>query len=105
MKSISESRISSPRKKLFANEDNVYNIIVTDDDYLPRQSTVRILNKISEQLNINFNIIEAEDGIDTINHVYHAWKSGAKISLILSDQNMNFMYGTNSAEIIKEVIR
>jgi hypothetical protein len=55
-------------------------------------------------MGIKSNIIEAEDGLETIYFVYKAMKMGCKISLIFSDENMNFLCGIKSAEIIKDII-
>lgn len=80
-----------------------FNIIVADDDLFPRQSTIRVINKLSEELNISINIIEAEDGADTIYTYYKSAVHGIVIHLILSDENMDFINGSKSAEIISQI--
>ena len=54
-------------------------------------------------MQINFNILEAEDGIETLYFLYKAAFVGAKISLVLSDQNMSFMNGIRSSILLKEI--
>lgn len=83
---------------------NFINVIVTDDEVFTRQSTVRILHNISNELNIKINIIEAEDGLETIYLIYKAAIQGIRISMIFSDENMNFINGTRSSEIILEIL-
>jgi response regulator RpfG family c-di-GMP phosphodiesterase len=80
------------------------NIIVTDDEIFTRLSTVRTLKNIGNLLNINLNILEAEDGVETTYLVYKAANMGIKISFIFSDECMNFMNGLRSSNIIKELI-
>lgn len=86
------------------NDLTTFNIIVVDDEILTRLSTIRTLKIIFKTLNLNVNIIEAEDGIETIFYVYKSCCNGYKISLILSDENMNFMNGIRSSAIIKEIL-
>lgn len=83
-------------------ERGVINIIVTDDEVFTRQSTVRMINSVCKSMKIKINIIEAEDGVETINLVYKALLQGHKISLIFSDENMNFISGINSSNIIRD---
>jgi hypothetical protein len=63
---------------IFNPENTSYNIIISDDEILPRQFTVRVIKKLSRELNINFNIIEVEDGLETIYIVYYFLKTGQK---------------------------
>ena len=70
---------------------------------MTRQSTIRILKNAGLKLKKNFNIIESEDGIDTIYLVYKSILSGIKISLIFSDENMMFINGSQSSKILNSV--
>ncbi len=83
---------------------NTINIIVADDEIFTRQSTVRVLKNISKSLGLNINILEAEDGIETLYMLYKTYKSGSKISFVFSDQNMEFMDGIKSSLIVKEIV-
>lgn len=79
---------------------NTINIIVVDDEQLTRQSTTRLLKKLSKSLGIPINIVEAEDGAECIYITYKCFKKGIKISCIFSDETMNFMKGSNAAEYL-----
>jgi response regulator RpfG family c-di-GMP phosphodiesterase len=83
---------------------NIINIIVSDDEALIRQSTIRTLKNVSKSLNLNVNIIETVDGVETLSLVYKYLNMGTKISLIFSDENMNCMNGTKSCDLIKELL-
>jgi hypothetical protein len=80
------------------------NIIVADDEIFTRLSTIRTLKRISKSLGLNLNILEAEDGLETIYLVYKAFSSGSKISLIFSDESMSFIDGVKSSNIIKDIL-
>ncbi len=81
----------------------VMNIIVADDEIFTRQSTVRMIKTVCKSLDIKINILEAEDGVETIYLVYKALLQGHNISLIFSDENMNFISGVSSSRIIREL--
>lgn len=80
------------------------NIIVVDDESFIRQSSIRILQKISDKLNIKLNIIEADDGIECLYIVYKCITQGIKISMIFSDENMLFIKGSKCSEILWEIL-
>ncbi len=79
------------------------NIIVADDESLTRKSTIRVLQNASRRINCKINIIESSDGLDTVFLIYKATNLGIRISLILSDENMNFMNGIKSSSILYEI--
>jgi hypothetical protein len=76
------------------------NIIIADDENLTRRSAIRILKNCAAELKIKLNIIEAEDGIETIFIIYRAWSIGVDISMIISDENMIFLNGTKCSQIL-----
>ncbi len=61
------------------------------------------MKNISKKLLIKTNIIEANDGLETIFLIYKAITLGIKISFIISDENMNFLNGTKSSVVLKEI--
>jgi signal transduction histidine kinase len=79
------------------------NVIVTDDDLIVRKGTIRTLNKTALKLSIDINIIEANDGFETLYNVYKCYSSGNYISLIISDETMNYLNGYLSAEVLTKV--
>jgi signal transduction histidine kinase/CheY-like chemotaxis protein len=77
--------------------------IVVDDEKFTRQSTLRILKHTASKLNMNFIFVEAEDGLECLNLVYKMLKEGKKINGIISDEMMNHMNGSTTAEIFKKI--
>jgi signal transduction histidine kinase len=82
---------------------NVYNILVVDDEELTRKSAIRLIKQYCLSLNITVNIIEASDGIECLYHTYYCLRNNIKLSFILSDENMNFVNGTYCAEILNKM--
>jgi CheY-like chemotaxis protein len=100
---INNMNITNSDSMITSLQRGVINIIVTDDEIFTRQSTVRMINSVCKSLKIKINILEAEDGVESINLVYKALLQGHKISLIFSDENMNFISGINSSTIIRDL--
>jgi CheY-like chemotaxis protein len=100
---VNNENISYTDQRITSLQRGVINIIVTDDEIFTRQSTVRIINSVCKSLEIKINILEAEDGVETIYLVYKALLQGHKISLIFSDENMNFISGISSSSIIRDL--
>ena len=78
-------------------------MIVADDEEMTRLSSIRAIQKVSNELSIRTNIIEAEDGVEVIYLIYKSLTKGIKISIIISDENMNFLNGSKCSEIIREI--
>jgi hypothetical protein len=70
---------------------------------LTRQSAIRILKACATELNLKINIIESEDGIETIFIAFKAMSIGLEIKMIISDENMIFLNGTKSSQILYDL--
>ncbi len=79
------------------------NVIVADDESLTRKSTLRILHTLSSKSDYRINIIESSDGIETMLIIYKAINIGVQISLIMSDDNMNFMNGRTCSSALDDI--
>lgn len=84
------------------NTNNIINIILADDEELPRKATARILNTFAYENKIHINIIEVEDGVDILKYFYSYELLGIppNINVIISDETMKFISGSKSAELI-----
>jgi hypothetical protein len=96
--------INSPKVDKFPSKDSI-NIIVADDESIVRQSTIRILKKVADEMNTNINFIESEDGIETLYVFYKYISLGISISGIISDESMNLMNGTYCGEVISCILQ
>jgi signal transduction histidine kinase len=100
---VNESNLlSSPNITSMRNSSN-YNFIIVDDEKITRMSTLRIMKSSADNLRIKINFIEASDGIECLSIFYKLLSQGVKVSSIISDQNMNYLNGTCSAEIIQRI--
>jgi signal transduction histidine kinase len=80
-----------------------YNFIIVDDEKITRMSTLRIMKSSADNLGKKINFIEANDGIECLSIFYKLLSQGVKISAVISDQNMNYLNGTCTAEIIHRI--
>jgi signal transduction histidine kinase/CheY-like chemotaxis protein len=80
------------------------NIIIVDDEKISRLSTLRILKYSAKELKLKINYVEADDGIECLYYFYKLISQGVNISAIISDQNMNYLNGITSSEIIYKII-
>jgi signal transduction histidine kinase len=79
------------------------NFLVVDDEKITRMSTLRILKSSADQLKININFLEAEDGIECLYIFFNLISQGVRINAIISDETMNFLSGTWSCDIINKI--
>jgi hypothetical protein len=95
--------------KLSNTEDQLsltkkFNIIIADDETIIRSAAVNLIQKCSSQHNIKINIIQVEDGIETLFAVYKCLSKGVKINFIISDESMNFMKGSESSNVVNSLV-
>ena len=80
------------------------NIILVDDESLPRKANIRIIKRIAKEKNTDINIIEAEDGIETLKIIYdYTYKKNERISAIISDETMKLLSGVQTAEVLEKI--
>ncbi len=81
-------------------------ILLVDDEFIIRNAMKRIIIKQFNELNdsIELCLIEACDGIECLLALYLANQENIKINAIISDENMPFISGSSSSNIIKDLI-
>ena len=87
----------------FRLSENLDKILVVDDNVIIRNSVCRLLKNIIDESEIKYNIIVGNDGIDTLKIVKEDQKENNKIKIIITDEFMDFMNGSKSIKIIKEL--
>ena len=87
----------------FKEETDYVNIILVDDEKLTRSANRRLITIFAKKNNIKVNFIEAEDGFECLYLLYICIKKGVKISCVISDQTMNYLDGTVTAKVLKEL--
>jgi hypothetical protein len=89
----------------YLRASNLVNIILIDDELLARQSSLRLIKKYFNTRSIDVNILEGNDGIECLMLYYQANKNGVTIDIILSDENMNYLNGVETAAILTKISR
>jgi response regulator RpfG family c-di-GMP phosphodiesterase len=82
------------------SEDNE-KILIIDDDSLIRKSMKRMVSHCLRKFNLDYEIIEGEDGSDMINLVNDDTEN--LIRLIFTDENMNDVEGSEAITSIKRI--
>lgn len=86
------------------NNNSLYKILVIEDNKLLRNSIDKKVKKALSNLKIDCNVLSGEDGIDCLKHILDDQNEGNKIKLIISDENMEYMNGSEAVKIIKELV-
>jgi signal transduction histidine kinase len=95
---LEDMEVSVDIKQLIFGNSKIF--IIVDDEEITRKSCIRLIHDTFENLNFPFILIEADDGAECIFLVYRLISLGLKISLISSDQTMNYILGSTAADII-----
>ncbi len=87
----------------FRKDRESLNLIVADDEKFTREAIVRIIKKVAKNEKLKVNVFEAEDGVESIYLTYKLISNGIKISAFFSDETMNYINGSQSSQVIKEI--
>jgi len=98
--------INESFKSSRSNTNNeIIKIMVVDDEKLIRKSTMNVLNNYFSFCEKNIKIEECCDGVECLYKLYESLKNGDRFEWILIDQTMNFLNGSTTAKIIKDLIK
>lgn len=89
----------------FISFQNSIRILLVDDERLIRQSGKNVINKYFKKKGISFELEECADGVECLFKIYDGIKNGIKYDLIITDETMNFMKGSTTAKILKELMK
>ena len=76
-------------------------ILIVDDNHYISEATQNILKKVLTEACRNMEIILASDGVDILHHVIQDQSKGNEIKCILTDENMEYMNGSEAIRIIR----
>lgn len=77
-------------------------ILICDDSFPIRQSLKLLLSQLPG-LTSQYNIVECRDGIETLKCVVDDQSEGNKIKVVLTDENMEYMNGSESVRVLKRL--
>lgn len=85
-------------------KDQKKKILIVDDDNFCRKTVCLNINKILKELNLNCEVIQEDDGLGLIQRVLKEKSYGLNsIKLIISDENMNILNGSQALNIVKTI--
>jgi CheY-like chemotaxis protein len=79
---------------------NYRKILIVDDEELMNKSIKKLLENIIYEKKLEISIIQCNDGIDLIKEVIDDQKNGNLIDLIITDENMEYINGTQALNIL-----
>ena len=104
-KAIVVTQLSSEKLKKYVSFKNGLKILLVDDERLIRQSEKNIMEKYFKEKGISCKIEECSDGIECLYKIFQGLKYGIKYDLIITDETMNFMKGSTTAEILRQLMK
>lgn len=95
------------QEKTFLTNKIIWRILVVDDEDFIRQSQINIINKFFKKNNFQIQpeFDQCSDGIECLYKIYDNLKLDKKYDIILTDETMNFMKGSQMSKIIKNFIK
>ncbi len=78
-------------------------ILVVDDNYFVNEATVRVLKNVLKEAGLDIEIIVGTDGSDIIHHVIQDQSKGNEIRCILTDENMEYLNGSEAIRIVRNL--
>jgi len=80
-----------------------YQILVVDDNKTLRQSLISVISKFLKKRNLSkfYEIIECSDGVDILSYLVKDQAENNKIKCVITDENMEYMNGSEAIKILK----
>ena len=76
-------------------------IIICDDEHIIAESIERLVRKTCNNYKVSVKTHISKNGIDCLYYIYNECIEGRKIDLLLIDENMPFMVGSQCIKILK----
>lgn len=78
-------------------------ILIADDNVILLNMLKKMLNDLFKKYNMDFEIIAVNDGLDILNNVIEDQFNGNLIQCIITDENMEFIKGSDAVKILKDL--
>ena len=85
------------------NMEKKEKILIVDDNHYNCVSTKNILKKILKEASSEIEIIIGSDGADIIHHIIQDQSKGNEIKCIITDENMEYLNGSDAIKIIQNL--
>lgn len=94
-------------KNQISSNKEVVKILVVDDDYFCRKNLKNLIKTIAikkyKDSNLDIQTVKAIDGIDTLNTLLQDQTTANQFKLVISDENMNFVNGSDSFMLLNRM--
>ena len=78
-------------------------ILVVDDNHFVNEATTRVLKNVLKEAGLDIEIIVGTDGCDIVHHVIQDQSKGNEIRCILTDENMEYLNGSEAIRIVRNL--
>lgn len=78
-------------------------IVVVEDNIIMNSSILKIINTLIDENKMNHRAIACFDGIDLLKEVIESQNKGHIIDLVIIDENMDYMNGSEALGILKKL--
>jgi CheY-like chemotaxis protein len=78
-------------------------ILLVDDNHFVNQATMRVLKNVLKEAGSDIEIIVGTDGSDIVHHVIQDQSKGNEIKCILTDENMEYLNGSEAIRIVRNL--
>ena len=78
--------------------------MICDDEHLIAESVDRLLKKVSDKNGIKLKTQISCNGIECLYQIYRSFIEGKKIDMLLIDENMPFMIGSECIKILRNLM-
>jgi response regulator RpfG family c-di-GMP phosphodiesterase len=100
MQTIKEQELINPNQKVDASKERE-KVVIIDDDYLIRNNIRKIISHVLFKYNLNYEILEGEDGANLISLVNA--DSENLIRVVITDEIMKKVNGSDAILEIREI--
>lgn len=96
---------STIKKLRKINTNKMKKILVVDNAITINDYITNLLRNIIDEKNMRNEVIQCFDGVDLVSEVFNDQKNGNLIDLIIVDENMDFINGTEAIGILRRIER
>jgi CheY-like chemotaxis protein len=82
---------------------NKNKILIVDDNLFINLSMKNSIEKLIQINNLNYELITATDGVDILNLIREDQAQGNLIRCIITDENMEYLNGSQAIKLIREL--
>jgi len=100
----SRSVLDNQTKKSSSHYRKIHSkkIMIIDDNKFINDSIKNLIDSIIREFHLDFKVIQGWDGVDLLKAVVEDQKHGNLIECVFTDENMEYMNGSNAIKILRD---